>query len=34
MKRHVIPELRALGASEADIDMLFVHNPRRFLFGA
>ena len=34
MKRHVIPDLRALGASEADIDMLFVHNPRRFLFGA
>ncbi len=33
MKRHVIPDLLALGASTADVDKLFVHNPRRFLTG-
>ena len=32
--RHVIPELKAMGTSEADINRLFVDNPRRFLFGA
>ena len=34
MHRHVIPELKTLGASEADIQTLFVDNPRRFLTGA
>lgn len=33
MHRHVIPELQEMGASEADIRMLFVDNPRRFLTG-
>jgi len=33
MHRHVIPDLRAMGATEADIRMLFVDNPRRFLTG-
>ena len=33
MKRHVIPDLLALGASSADVDKLFVQNPRRFLTG-
>lgn len=32
--RQVIPQLRELGASEADIRRLFVENPRRFLSGA
>ncbi len=31
--RFVIPELLELGATEADIEQLFVHNPRRFLTG-
>ncbi len=31
MHRHVIPGLMAMGASKADIDMLFIDNPRRFL---
>ncbi|MCA6272845.1 MAG: hypothetical protein IM661_09965, partial [Phenylobacterium sp.] len=34
MHRHVIPDLKAMGATEADIRMLFVENPRRFLTGA
>ena len=34
MKRHVIPQLLALGTTAADIERLFVHNPRRFLAGA
>jgi len=29
MHRHVIPELHALGATERDIEMLFIDNPRR-----
>ena len=33
MKRHVIPDLLALGASPADVDRLFTQNPRRFLTG-
>jgi len=33
MHRHVIPDLKAMGATEADIRMLFVDNPRRFLTG-
>ena len=33
MHRHVIPELKEMGASDADIENLFVNNPRRFLFG-
>lgn len=32
--KHVIPELKAMGTSDADIQRLFVDNPRRFLFGA
>ena len=33
MQRHVIPDLLAMGASEQDIDMLFVDNPRRLFEG-
>lgn len=33
MHRHVIPDLRALGATQAQVDDLFIHNPRRFLSG-
>jgi len=33
LHRHVIPDLKEIGASEADITMLFVDNPRRFLTG-
>ncbi len=33
MQRHVIPQLLEIGASDADIKTLFVHNPRRFLSG-
>jgi phosphotriesterase-related protein len=33
MHRYVIPELKEMGASDADIENLFVNNPRRFLFG-
>lgn len=33
MHRHVIPELRSMGASDADIRTLFVDNPRRFFEG-
>ena len=33
MHRHVIPELKSLGATEEDIRVLFVDNPRRFLTG-
>ena len=29
MHRHVIPELQELGATDRDIEMLFVDNPRR-----
>ena len=29
MYRHVIPELKELGATDRDIEMLFVDNPRR-----
>jgi len=32
--RNVIPDLRQQGATQAQIDDLFVHNPRRFLAGA
>ena len=31
MNKHVIPELRELGATDQDIKTLFVDNPRRFL---
>jgi phosphotriesterase-related protein len=34
MHRHVIPELMQMGATEADIDMLFIDNPRRLFEGA
>jgi hypothetical protein len=34
MHRQVIPQLREMGATDADIAQLFVHNPRRFLAGA
>ncbi len=34
MHRHVIPQLREAGSSEADIQTLFVENPRRFLANA
>ena len=34
IKRFVIPDLLEMGASEADVDMLFVDNPRRFLTGS
>ena len=33
MHRHVIPELKTLGATDADIQMLFVDNPRRLFEG-
>jgi len=33
MQRHVIPELMEMGATDADIRMLFVDNPRRFFEG-
>ena len=33
MHRHVIPDLRALGVGDDVIEMLFVHNPRRFFAG-
>jgi len=33
MKRHVIPDLRAMGVSDEAINRLFVDNPRRFLTG-
>ncbi len=33
MHRHVIPDLMEMGASDADIQMLFVENPRRFFGG-
>ncbi|MFN7288582.1 MAG: phosphotriesterase [Burkholderiales bacterium] len=32
--RQVIPQLQAMGTTEAQIRTLFVDNPRRFLFGA
>ncbi len=34
MHRHVIPELIQMGATQADIDMLFIDNPRRLFEGA
>ncbi len=33
MHRHVIPDLMEMGATDADIEMLFVENPRRFFGG-
>jgi predicted metal-dependent phosphotriesterase family hydrolase len=33
MHRHVIPDLKAMGATDDEIHMLFVDNPRRFLTG-
>ena len=33
MHRHVIPHLKELGASDADVEMLFVDNPQRFFEG-
>ena len=33
MHRHVIPELKELGASDDDVEMLFVDNPQRFFTG-
>ncbi len=33
MKRHVIPDLKEMGVSDATIHQLFVDNPRRFLTG-
>ena len=33
IKRFVIPDLLEMGATEADIEVLFVDNPRRFLTG-
>jgi len=33
MQRHVIPDLKQLGATDADIQQLFVTNPRRFFSG-
>jgi len=33
MHRHVIPELLQMGATQADIDMLFIDNPRRLFEG-
>jgi phosphotriesterase-related protein len=32
--RHVIPDLLAMGASQAQVDQLFIDNPRRFLASA
>ncbi len=34
MHRHVIPELLQMGATQADIDMLFIDNPKRLFEGA
>ncbi|MFZ9408364.1 MAG: hypothetical protein ACO26U_14890, partial [Burkholderiaceae bacterium] len=34
IQRNVIPQLQAMGTTEAQIRALFVDNPRRFLFGA
>ena len=34
MHRHVIPELMQMGATQADIDMLFIDNPKRLFEGA
>jgi phosphotriesterase-related protein len=34
IKRFVIPQLLEMGASERDIEILFVDNPRRFLAGS
>ncbi len=34
MHKHVIPELIQMGATQADIDMLFIDNPRRLFEGA
>ncbi len=34
MQRHVIPQLKEMGATDADIHTLFVDNPRRFFGGA
>ena len=34
IKRFVIPDLLELGATEAQVQTLFVDNPRRFLFGS
>lgn len=34
MHKHVIPELTQMGATQADIDMLFIDNPRRLFEGA
>lgn len=34
IKRFVIPDLLEMGASEAEVNMLFVDNPRRFLTGS
>ena len=34
MHRHVIPELMQMGATQADIDMLFIDNPKRLFDGA
>ena len=33
MHRHVIPHLKELGASDDDVEMLFVDNPQRFFAG-
>lgn len=33
IQNHVIPELQAMGVSQATIEMLFIDNPRRFLGG-
>ena len=33
MHRHVIPHLKELGASDDDVEMLFVDNPQRFFVG-
>ena len=33
IKRFVIPDLMEMGATEKDIEVLFVDNPRRFLTG-
>lgn len=33
INRFVIPDLQEMGATQADIDVLFVDNPRRFLTG-
>jgi phosphotriesterase-related protein len=34
MHRHVIPELLQMGATQTDIDMLFIDNPKRLFEGA